>query len=290
MRYVDLMGGQKPHLLVKIVNNLGAETRITYAASTKLYLQDKYAGTPWITRLPFPVQVVERVETFDYVNHNRFVVRYAYHHGYFDGLEREFRGFGMVDQWDTEELAALTGSGTWADAANIDRASHVPPVRTKAWFHTGVFLGGGRISGIFAGFRDRIEKSEYYHEPGLTDDQARALLLPDSALPAGLTPDEQQEACRALKGAMLRREVYALDKTPKALHPYAVTERNVSIKCLQPRGANRHAVFFTHICESLDYHYERNPADPRVQHVVALEIDEYGNSLKEFSTKRPTRQ
>ena len=28
MRYIDLMGGQKPHLLVKTVNNLGAETRV----------------------------------------------------------------------------------------------------------------------------------------------------------------------------------------------------------------------------------------------------------------------
>ena len=65
MRYVDLMGGQKPHLLIRTVNNLGAETRIQYAPSTKFYLADKRAGRPWITRLPFPVHVVERVETLD---------------------------------------------------------------------------------------------------------------------------------------------------------------------------------------------------------------------------------
>src|SRR5262249_40648841 len=29
MRYVDLMGGQKPHLLTKVTNNLGAETVVT---------------------------------------------------------------------------------------------------------------------------------------------------------------------------------------------------------------------------------------------------------------------
>ena len=63
MRYVNLMGGRKPHLLVKVVNNLGAETRVDYAPSTKFYLQDKRDGKPWITRLPFPVHVVERVET-----------------------------------------------------------------------------------------------------------------------------------------------------------------------------------------------------------------------------------
>ena len=115
MRYVDLMGGQKPHLLVKTVNNLGAETRVQYAPSTKFYLQDKRAGKPWITRLPFPVHVVERVETYDHISRNRFVTRYAYHHGYFDGVEREFRGFGMVEQWDTEEFAALDATAQLPD-------------------------------------------------------------------------------------------------------------------------------------------------------------------------------
>jgi hypothetical protein len=43
----------------------------------------------------------------DHISRNRFVTRYAYHHGYFDGEEREFRGFGMVEQWDTEQFAAL---------------------------------------------------------------------------------------------------------------------------------------------------------------------------------------
>ena len=38
MRYVDLMGGQKPHLLVAARNNLGAETRVRYAPSTRFYL------------------------------------------------------------------------------------------------------------------------------------------------------------------------------------------------------------------------------------------------------------
>src|SRR5262249_4762462 len=104
MRYIDLMGGQKPHLLVRTNNNLGAETVVQYAPSTKFYVADKLAGMPWVTRIPFPVQVVECVQMWDWVSRNLFVTRYAYHHGYYDGVEREFRGFGRVDQWDTEEL------------------------------------------------------------------------------------------------------------------------------------------------------------------------------------------
>src|SRR5262249_34588395 len=69
MRYLALMD-EKPHLLVTVKNNLGAETKVHYAPSTKFYLDDKRAGKPWITRLPFPVHVVERVETYDHISRN----------------------------------------------------------------------------------------------------------------------------------------------------------------------------------------------------------------------------
>ena len=121
MRYIDLMGRDKPYLLVRSWNNLGAETRVSYAPSTAFYLADRAAGTPWATRLPFPVHVVERVETYDWISRNRFVTRYAYHHGYYDGTEREFRGFGMVEQRDTEELGVLTQSGAFPGRATQHR-------------------------------------------------------------------------------------------------------------------------------------------------------------------------
>jgi RHS repeat-associated protein len=288
MRYLNLMGSHKPHLLVKTINNLGAETRVDYAPSTKFYLQDKRDGKPWITRLPFPVHVVERVETYDHVSRNRMVTCYAYHHGYFDGKEREFRGFGMVEQWDTEQFAALADGNVPAD--NIDAASHVPPVHTKTWFHTGVYLSRDHVSDYFAGLLNATDPGEYFREPGLTDVEARDLLLPDTVLPTGLTLEEEREACRALKGSMLRREVYAddadhPDATPEQIQrariPYTVKEQNFSIRTLQRRGTNRHAVFFTHAHEAISYHYERNPADPRIQHALTLEVDDYGNVLKQ---------
>ncbi|MEU1596502.1 SpvB/TcaC N-terminal domain-containing protein [Streptomyces sp. NPDC005708] len=288
MRYVNLMGSRKPHLLVKTINNLGAETRVDYAPSTTFYLQDKQAGKPWIARLPFPVHVVERVETYDHISRNRFVTRYAYHHGHFDGEEREFRGFGMVEQWDTEQFAALADGAVPAD--NIDAASHVPPVHTKTWFHTGVYLGRQHVSDYFAGLLNATDQGEYFREPGLTDAQARAMLLPDTELPEGLTLEEEREACRSLKGSMLRQEVYADDadhpgatqeQIERARRPYTVTEQNLTIRPLQARGPNRHAVFITHAREALSYHYERDPIDPRIQHALTLEVDDFGNILKQ---------
>lgn len=290
MRYVDLMGGQKPHLLVKSVNNLGAETVVQYAPSTKFYVADKLAGQPWITKLPFPVHVIERIETYDRISRNRFVTRYAYHHGYFDGVEREFRGFGMVEQWDTEEFATLSNSDAFPVGDNIEAASHVPPVHTKTWFHTGVYLGRAHVSDFFAGLLDARDQGEYYREPGLTDPEVRELLLDDTLLPDGLTVEEEREACRALKGSMLRQEVYALDGTEQAQHPYTVTEQNFTIRLVQPHAGNRHAVFFTHAWEAISYHYERNPSDPRIAHTQRLEVDAFGNVLKQAAIAYARRQ
>jgi hypothetical protein len=280
LRYLDLIGGQKPHLLVKTVNNLGAETHVHYVPSTKFYLQDRRDGTPWITKLPFPVHVVERVETYDHISGSRFVTRYAYHHGYFDGVEREFRGFGRVDQWDTEEFAALNANQQVPVGTNVEASSHVPPVLTRTWFHTGIYLGRERVSNVFAGLLDANDKGEYYREPGLSNVQAKQLLLDDTVLPAGWTVEEEREACRALKGAMLRQEIYALDGTDKEKQPYTVTEQTFTIERLQPQASNRHAVFFTHAREALSYHYERHPADPRINHALTMEVDAFGNVLK----------
>jgi len=290
LRYVDLMGGRKPHLLVKAANNLGAETRISYAPSTKFFLQDQRDGRPWVTRLPFPVQVVERLETSDYTSRNRFVTRYAYHHGYFDGVEREFRGFGMVDQWDTEQFDVLTAAGEGPQDENLAAESYVPPVHTKTWFHTGVNLADLGPFGYFAGLSNRAAgQGGYFREPGLSEDQARALLPPGPVIPPRLTGDEERDAYRALKGVMLRRELYAEDAGPgataaqaeRAATPYTVTEQAFNVCLLQPQGPNLHASFLAHPREAVSYRYERNPADPRVQHTLTLEVDAYGNVLKE---------
>ncbi len=283
MRYIDLMSGIKPHLLIKSANNLGAETRMKYVSSTKFYLEDKAAGKPWITRLPFPVHVVEQVETYDYISRNVFVTTYAYHHGYFDGIEQEFRGFGMVEQFDTEGFATLSNSGSMPDAENIAAESHVPPVHTKTWFHTGVYHGRHHVSDYFSGLVDRNDRGEYYREPSwrVDDIEARKYLLDDTILPTGLTVDEEFEACRALNGSMLRQEIYSSDGTEKADHPYTVTEQNFTIRIVQPRGKNNHAVFFTHAREAITYNYERNPDDPRTSHMITLEVDKFGNVLKQ---------
>lgn len=218
MRYVDIMGGKKPHLLTKLSNNFGTESQIHYASSTKFYLQDKQNGIPWATKLPFPVQCVEKLEVVDHISGNHFVSSFSYRHGCFDGFEREFRGFGMVERWDTDDFAAMSK----VNSTNVNSSWHVPPVHTKTWFHTGEYLGNQTISRRFA--------SEYFGAPSSGSmDAFYETLLDDTILPAGLSGDEQRETCRALKGRILRTEIYADDGSPKALIPDTVVEENSTL-------------------------------------------------------------
>ncbi|MEJ1928684.1 SpvB/TcaC N-terminal domain-containing protein, partial [Nostoc sp. NIES-2111] len=291
LRYLELFAEGKPNLLASIDNGMGAVTRITYAPSTHFYQRDMADGKPWATRLHFPVQVVENVETLDLVARNRFVTRYAYHHGFFDGEEREFRGFGMVEQWDSESFASFSSTGdswSWDHSENWNTATHVPPVHTKTWFHTGAFLEARRLEEAYA--------SEYFREPGLTDEQSACLHLPTSLLDAGVTdPTEHREALRTLRGKPLRVEIYADDDTDKAPYPYQVTESTYQVRRIQEKRKQRHGVFSAHPWQTLELHYERenletnsNP-DPRTVQSMTLELDDFGNELKKLVIQHPRR-
>ncbi|MEV6596687.1 SpvB/TcaC N-terminal domain-containing protein [Actinoplanes sp. NPDC051346] len=290
LRFIDVMSGAKPHLLVEVHNNLGAETRIRYAPSTRFFLADRARGDPWVTRLPFPVHVVERIETVDRISRNRFVTSYSYHHGYFDGEEREFRGFGRVDQRDTEEYG-LVGEPS---ATNLHEASYVPPVLTRTWFHTGAYLGREKVSMYFAGPPDGTAPGEYYREPGWSPADAAAHLLDDTTLPGGLSHEEEREACRALRGSMLRQEIYALDgsgddRYPYG-HPYLITEQNFTVRGEQPRQTNRHGVFLAHPREAITSHYERDSDDPRIAHSLTLAVNDHGQVTRSASIVYPRRK
>jgi RHS repeat-associated protein len=278
LRYVELMT-EKPHLLTRTVNNLGGETVVSYAPSTRFYLADELAGRPWITRLPHIVHVVERVETEDRITGSRFVSRYTYRHGYFDGPEREFRGFGMVEQRDTEEYDSEATGTNW------DAASWSPPVVTRTWFHTGAFGDVGSVS--------RHYEHEYWTESGV--DHGAGARLPDSVIDGDLTAGELRQAYRALKGQTLRTEVFAEDGSARAASPYVVTEHNFTVEMIQAAASGGgHAVFATHPRESVSLHYERDAGDPRVTHQVTLETDRFGNVLRSveigYGRRAPPRE
>ncbi|MCD4813872.1 toxin [bacterium] len=263
LSYMELMQ-RKPHLLSEINNNLGKLVKLTYAPSSKYYLADKQQGNHWITKLAFPVQVLDEVETIDQISGSRLKSKSIYHHGFYDTFEREFRGFGMVETLDTETFEEYSG----------DPQHYVKPILTKTWFHNGAYIRQEKISTQY--------KEEYY--AGDPD----AFYLEDTIIENKQDLDvvALREAYRALKGSALRKEVYEQGVDV----PYQVTEANFNIKPLQPVAAgNKHAVFFPHAHETLTYHYEQNLADPRISHEFNLEVDAYGNTLKTCSVVYPRR-
>ena len=90
------------------------------------------------------------------------------------------------------------------------------------------------------------------------------------------------EAYRALRGSVLRTEVYAHDESADKNFPYQVVEHSYRVQSKQDRGLNTHAVFLTTSKDTISYHYERkhngrNLIDPRIQHQLVMEIDDLGN-------------
>ncbi|BFU96282.1 MAG: RHS repeat-associated core domain-containing protein [Nitrospira sp.] len=290
MRYVDLMGGQKPHLMIRMTNNLGAETCIQYAPSTKFYVTDRLAGRPWITKIPFPVHCVEKVTVSDKWRKTKFASAYSYHHGYFDGIEREFRGFGCIEQIDTEDYGVFADGN--ADSPYITDAKELyqPPIKTVTWFHTGAWLDRDKILSHF--------QDEYFPNwfEALRPGEANVLggfqehRLPEPDLIAQeLSAEEWREALRACKGMVLRREIYELDVDQLAdgaevpVKLFSTAYHNCHIQRLQPRNDNPYAIFLVTESESITYQYELDltsgslTPDPRVTHTLNLRIDELGN-------------
>ena len=287
LRYIDLMGGQKPHLLISTKNNLGGKTEIEYASSTRFYLADKLAGRPWITKLPFPVHVVTKSTVTDHWRNTKFSSSYSYHHGYFDGIEREFRGFARVEQIDSESYLDFAQGNI--DSPNItqDQLLYQPPIKSITWYHTGAAFERDRILSAFT--------QEYFMVAGFTEHQ-----LPEPTLtPGDLSAEEWHEAVRTCKGMVLRQEVFELDAgalamgTHKPVRLYNTAYHNCDIRLLQPQGTNRHAVFLVMESEAITYGYELDlrtttlTPDPRISHTLNLAIDEYGNILDSVAAVYP---
>lgn len=197
MRYIELMSGKKPYLLESVKNNLGAETTIKSAASTRFYLEDHAAGKSWITQLPFPVHCVEQIKVRDEWRGTEFTTSYSYHHGYYDGVEREFRGFGRVEQVDTEDYGEFLAGNITSPYITADQHLYQPPIKTVTWFHTGAFADRRSILSqmakeYFPNWFEALHPGQQF----LGDFRENALPEPDLDAQS-LSAEEWREALRA---------------------------------------------------------------------------------------------
>ena len=270
LAFLEFTGGVKPHLLETIDNHLGARTTVEYRPSTHFYLRDQAnPATRWRTTLPFPVQVVAKVTVADQLSGGRLTTEYRYHHGYWDGFEREFRGFAMVEQLDSETFDR--------DGAGIH---YSPPTLTKSWFHLGPVAASEADGWVELDLRD-----EYWDgDPPLLERPAEM-----TALLGKLQPRDRRTAVRALRGSLLRRELYALDASEREPRPYTVTESLSGVR-EQSRPTDgdpdRQRIFFAFELAQRTSQWERG-AEPMTRFGFSAGHDAYGLATRRLTVAVP---
>lgn len=282
--FLDFTGSAKPYVLTEMNNNMGAVTTVTYASSTKFYLADQRSpATKWKTSLPFPVQVVERVKVSDRLSGGTLTTEYRYHHGYWDGAEREFRGFGMVEHLDTEILGGYAGRALPRDGSGDVRlpaqAAFSPPVLTRTWFHQGAV---GREDGDW---REQECWSEFWPGDPQLLEHKEGIDTFLATLSAGRT---RRDALRALRGRTLRTELYALDGTAREERPYTVSEFAYALSEIDPLpiDSGRRHIFFPHPVAQRVTQWERGD-DPMTALAYTADYDDYGQPRRALAVACP---
>lgn len=251
----------KPYLLQRSTNNMGALSEVFYRSSAQEWLDEKHELSVQekmpVPELPFPVQVVVKQTQLDQITENLLTQRYQYRQGFYDGHEREFRGFGLLIQTDTEEADE--------DAENSE--GFTAPVLTKTWFHTG---------------RYPLRDTDDYNASDADAQVLGAHMLTeyDGASDVIIAePDEAtaREMSRALAGSMLHSEVFGLDGEVAQTVPYSTQTARYLVRQLAPRGEHQpYARMLPLALESISYRYERQADDPQCDRSVSLAWDEYG--------------
>ncbi|RMQ47356.1 Virulence factor MVIN-like protein [Pseudomonas cichorii] len=268
----DLGTLHKPYLLKATNNNMGSTGEVIYRSSAQEWLDEKQAlqdaGQNAVSYLPFPVHVVVKQIQKDTVTGNTFNQLFKYRQGFYDPVERAFRGFGLVLQTDTE-IQPQQPEGFTA------------PVLNKNWFHTG---------------RDPQQSGDGYDT---SDPQAVPLgkhLLssydPDTQVDQLIDePDEpaRREMARALSGLPLRTEVFGLGDTPQL---YSVQAHRYLVRQLKPRNPHQpYALMLPLNLESIAFQYEAEQLDdPMCQHTLNLTWDRYGAQTHDVTVNYARRK
>ena len=130
----------------------------------------------------------------------------------------------------------------------LDRCGRRTQYRTSAGAlataggHIGCHAQRGRVA------QARCLRSVEEHR-GLRDPSDRGGACSDARRPArGVRPRRRRQPAfhRSLKGLVLREEVYGKDGSDSENVPYTALEQAYVARRVQPRGRNRHAIFFTH--------------------------------------------
>ncbi|MGW7678680.1 SpvB/TcaC N-terminal domain-containing protein [Shewanella sp. S23-S33] len=262
-----------PYLLERVNNNMGAQTTLRYRSSAQEWLDEKQANPRSVCHLPFPMPLLSHMTSLDEVSGNTLSKSFLYRQGVYSGADREFRGFGFLQQWDTDDAAASTG----------DDIPNTAPTITKTWYHTGV-----EDSETNPAIPPYIDSAMFTLGPprftvfNPVTEQDDALGQVDSAT--------RYQLFRALTGCVLRTEVYGADDSSQHGIPYSITTKQYQVRQVQASSPTHpYSVVIANALADLSVCYDRIADDPQVQQTVILERDAFCSPLASVEISYPRR-
>jgi len=106
----------RPNLLTRVDNGLGGVIDVTYGTSAAERARDADAGAAWAHPMPMPHLVVTGMVRSDDLGSVPVEMRYSYHDGFYDGVEKAFRGYARVveTRLGDETQAGSVTTSTWS--------------------------------------------------------------------------------------------------------------------------------------------------------------------------------
>jgi RHS repeat-associated protein len=135
-QFVDFLAGQKPGLLQIVDNGIGLRTFIRYKPTVADLIRADRGRHPWNSVSPLATWAVAAVIEDIGLDLNgdgrsdRYVKTINYRDPYYDGLEKQFRGFAFVETIEWGDDVEAAGLPTQAPAAGI----HVSTVTRYRYF------------------------------------------------------------------------------------------------------------------------------------------------------------
>lgn len=250
----------RPYLLNATNNNMGCSSSLSYRSSAQFWLDEKaqrLAGNqPLDCYLPMALPLVARQQQLDEITGNCLTQRFTYFDGYYDSYHREFRGFGRLYQFDSEDLSSDTDSGFTA------------PILVKTWFHIGRTVDQP-LKDCFEADTDAPSLGPTLLARFHAQDNADQMIAPD--------PDTAREMAYALGGHVLRSETHHAESSAM-LEPYTVTQQRYLLR--QPHAGHKSLLVLG--VETVSLQYDGFIDDPQAQHSITLDWTRYGQPVHSF--------
>ncbi|RBL71454.1 toxin [Pseudomonas sp. MWU13-2625] len=267
----------KPYLMTATNNNMGCATQVVYRSSAQEWLDEKQqwliehpAETP-VCHLPFAVQVVSRQQQLDEITGNCLTQACLYREGFYDSIEREFSGFGHLQQTDSES------------ASGDDDVGFTAPVRVLTWFLTGQAMDRPRHGYFDADAEAHALQPTVFSRYHPNDECDEPVTPADEAT--------RYRIARALAGAVARSETWADSDDPASTRLLAAEERRYLVRDVQPEGRHEPAsVLLPLPLETISYQYDGYIDDPLCRHEVLLNSSQFGHATHSLTISYARRR